>query len=367
MKNIYLFILIFSTYSFISCSKSDSEDDVYTTQFISENSFPDSILLKPVEADDINEHLLYPNVIHIFDSTLVVIEKNIDDEFIKFFSTSDFSPVGNFGSRGEGPNEYSNILHHVVQIRDIPGVATSNIFDWQNKRITSLKNVISNQTITANYPEYILPPELMLAQRATFLNDSTVIGMGGLSEGILFWADIKTDSVSYLPFFFKKNENLSYHEIADLYRGEFAVDKEKKRIVLTTKRFPQFFLLDLNGNLEKVIQYDVDDDPIIKSEYDRKLYFKDIKISDKYIYLTYLNLSSEEMEYIYKNYKEVKGEKIYTEIHVFNWDGEPIRKLLLEDVFVQFIEIDEKHNRIFAIDTFSEKLPLVYFESEFIR
>ncbi|MCC5906901.1 MAG: hypothetical protein JJU13_11875 [Balneolaceae bacterium] len=360
--NLIIIIILFS-----NCSKIETDETSYRETIISDNDFGEIVTLEANEIDQINTHLIHPRSIHLSDSMLVVVERDVSDGIFKIFSLTDFSFLGSYGSRGEGPGEYSQIISNIVQTRDSFGKSPFVVLDWVHKRLTniSLEDILSGN-IQGFEDSYILPPELMLSQRATFLNDTTVISMGGSDKGILAYVNTKTDSVSYIPFIPKIDENLSSRDATELYRGEFVIDKQRGRIVAATKWFPEMIIFDVEGEVQNVIRIPVQDHPANKLENQRTLFYKDLKITDKYIYGVYLKASQEEMGEIYNNYHS-KDFSYSTEIHVFDWSGEPVRKIILEDKFLPFIEIDSINHQLFAIDVFSEDMSLLLFESEVIQ
>ena len=361
-------LLIISSFGLFSCTKNDS---IKTSGEITikDKDFQKSVVLDAEPIDQINRHLLYPQFIHITDSMFIAVESSMKDEIFKVFSLKDFTHLRSFGKRGSGPGEFSKIISNTVQVKDSSKENTIGVYNWVEKVISNL-NMITDQTTNDLAPktnQYVLPPELMLAQRVAFLNDSTIAAMGGIEDGAIAFASTTTDAVTYAAHTSKMDKyELSSRDMRDLNMGEFAVDKRKDRIVLAMQRFPKIIILDLEGNIKHVTRFPLQEHPAEISQKQRTIFYKDVKVTKNYIYAAYIGLNSQEMGKIYDNY--ISGDFSFsTEIHVFNWDGQPVRKLILRDKFVPFIQLHSSSNRLFAIDQFSDSLSILRFKSEFIQ
>lgn len=362
-----LAILIFNAFG---CSNREKfiEDEYYEIE-ITNQDFGKKIFLQGKPVDLINDHLLNPKFIHLSDSILISLESDISKGFFKSFSLADYSFLGSYGVRGEGPEEFSNVLSNVAQVYNHRKDNSISIYDWGRKKLLDLDLVsLAKDDYSFNKrKDYVVPPELLLAQRVTFLNDTTVIAADGIDEGILAFVNIESDSVSYIPFdLYKKRIDLSPRDKRKLNRAVYAVNKPRNRIVTAMLQYPKIILFDMEGDLIKEINFPLQKNPATKSEIDRKLFYRDVKVTDAYIYAVYLGLTSQETENIYNNYLN-KNSSFSTEVHVFNWEGEPVRKLLLENKFIPFIQVDGINNRIFAIDVFSDYKSVLSFESELIK
>jgi hypothetical protein len=368
-----LFTLVF----FFGCTTETQDTTRTATGML---VFQEEIVLQPMVTDDtwqtLLEEVFYPQFISVIDSTLLVLDRSRNTDFFRFYSLENGSYLGSFGKRGEGPEEYSGMIQHVVQTINPVSEAEFTVFDWVKKRLTAVninfssqenENSPSSSSLFTNSSNYLLLPDLMFAQRAAFLNDSTLIGMGGTEKGMLFFVDVNTDSTWYIPFQPQLINGLQRRDILEMYRGEFAIHRQHGRIAIATKWFPEIVISDLDGNPEKVIQLMADTHhPSHFDEENRVLYYKDIKATDNYIYAVYLGLSFKQMEELLDE-PRTSLEDYSTEIHVFDWQGNPVRKFILENHFVQFIAIDPKSNKILALDILSDESALLSFGSQLIK
>jgi hypothetical protein len=365
--NFIKYVFVFAILMLVACSKQDSHDHSYLESAIEHSAFNEIISLRPNPLHQVNQFILNPEFISIIDTFLIIYEPGLHDNMFKLFSLNDYSYLGGYGQIGQGPMEHSQVIQNFVQIIDDSTIQRLILFDWSKKRLVGLNITdLLNGSVVEYDLEYILIPEVILSQRATFLNDSTIVGMGGAHQGLMFFVNTRNETARFTPFIPKLERKINLREISSLYRGEFVVDKKTNSIIAATKWFPQILIYDFDGNLQTITRFNKRINPMDQSEMDRILYYKDVKVSDHFIYAVYLGLSYSDMIKIRDEY-EMKGVTYSTEIHVYDRNANPVRKIILEDKFIQFISIDSINNRLFAIDVFSDSLSLIYFESEFIK
>ncbi|MCC5943580.1 MAG: hypothetical protein JJT94_01490 [Bernardetiaceae bacterium] len=75
------------------------------------------------------------------------------------------------------------------------------------------------------------------------------------------------------------------------------------------------------------------------------MYYFDACVTDNYIYALYLE--QPESKYL--------DEPTSTEIHIFDWDGNPVANIKTEDYLIS-IAIDEERGKIYGLDFFHEKI-----------
>lgn len=355
-KNILILCLVIITLSF--CNEIEVDDDF--------PKFKKLEILPPENTELQGKELLNPWAISIVDSVLIVIENGVSRDIITSFSLKNCKIIFSFGSRGRGPNEFSEIIQQPVSVvgKEITSI---QIFDWVNKRLDEY--LIDTINDVANEPlrRYILPPELMLVQRAAFLNDTTVIAMGDIYNNFLAFANTNTDEVSYINFYpIKDNNNYSNRDVADIYLGDFAINYKQNLIAVASKFIPEILIIDFDGKVIKKItisEYDLGK-IIKKPDDDRIIQFHDITVTEEYIYAVHIGKSYSELEKILENNASSQTPVYISEIHIYDWNGKPINKIALKGGYYPFIEIDKQNNRIFSIDLFSQVIDILNFNSE---
>jgi hypothetical protein len=342
-----IFVLIFLA----SCANNESIDKKATNE---KNLQSDSLVLK-------GHKILSPSSMSIVDSTLFFVERGVSTDIISYFSLEDFTSLGSFGKRGRGPNEFSQIIQHSVSVYNSKNNSIQ-LFDWVNKRISFFDiSTLINAKPTPDR-EYTLPPELMLAQRAAFLDDTTVVASGGIFEGVLAFADVRSDEVTYIDPYNIDSEEHNQRVISSIYKGEFSINYDRGLIAFASNVIPEILLFDFSGKLVHRIAYnDYDLQEIITSDGDKRdIYFQDINATSSNIYATYIGKNFAQLEKSMNS--EDTGNTISTRVIAFNWDGNISKKYNLEDGYFPFIEVDENHDRLFSINRFSPSLDIVYFE-----
>lgn len=348
-KNWAVLALIIMT----SCSSRTTEIDIF--------SFEHEIALYPIKAEFHGKELIYPNSITIVDSTLILIERSVSSGIVNVYSLHDFEIKNSFGVRGRGPDEFSDIIQHIISITgsETPSI---HILDWINKRLSDI-SIDSSYTGQTQYTrQFILPPELMLVQRAAFLNDTTVICMGGIYRGLMAFVDVNTDATKYIEVYPFKSNQISIRQMAEVYRGEFAINHKNQSIAVASKWIPEILITDFSGKIRKntsFMEYNIDNIALL-SEDDRVLHYKDIKATENFIYAVYIGKSYNELLQV-MDHSDNSSTPVISEIHVFDWEGFPVTRYILNDGFYQFIEIDKLNNRFFAIDVSSPDRSIVYF------
>ncbi|MDR9417937.1 BF3164 family lipoprotein [Gracilimonas sp.] len=343
----------------ISCNNETEEDSV-----ISESDFQETEHLESIAPDIENaDEFFDPRFIDVSDSLLIVLD-NTNSDIFKFYRLDDFSLVGTFGNQGEGPGEIS--FPAFINHGGFKADEEFEFLDWGRKTISrySLDQVLNNDQAVPIF-EYMLPPDLIRIQRGMFIeNGKYIIGLAGMREGKLAKVDTKTDSiVAIAPFTPFLEEAINHRSVGLIYSGEMTANEEKQRILVTTRRFKILEIFDYDLNLIRDTRFEANPgtgsaNEIVNTTEETLYHYNDVTYTDSLIYTLHEGNTS-------GNY--IKGESLNdSEIHVFDWDGNPVKKYKVDIVLSQ-IAIDKNNNRIIGLPTpFSSKSvsdsPLVYFE-----
>jgi hypothetical protein len=123
------------------------------------------------------------------------------------------------------------------------------------------------------------------------------------------------------------------------------IKPDNRKIAMAMEMLSQINILDIETG--KLIGVRIKETPDFKDLASKKdnfsIYYTDICVDDDYIYSLYANVLFDE-----KNYPFVSNE-----IHVFDWKGTPIRKIIL-DKELDYIALEPIHKKIYAIDTKDE-------------
>jgi hypothetical protein len=308
--------------------------------------------LKPVPISQVSQELYDPWHINVAGNYLTIRERDGETDFLKFFSLENYSFLKSIGTRGEGPDEFTSVptlLHN--DPKDQPRLT---LLDWGRSLLhrVELPELLYNN-VWPPASSYLMPPELFLAQRAVFIpEDSTLIGFGGVNDGKLFKYDLATDSIlRFTPFYPEFNMNKSnFHEShrGYLYSGEMVVNQVAKKIAVISNYFGQIEIYDYVLNLLSVTR--LVEEPyvqtihkqggllrFIRSNSERINYYQDLDFNDEHIFVLYGYRTSGKEKCVNK-----------AELHVFNWEGVPMHRYLLEDCPNRIV-YDQNNNRIIGI------------------
>ncbi len=343
----FLFLLILSC----SCSaKHVNEDEIIIEKFPKEANLSGDILIIP-------SILLSPSNMCIIDSFLIV-SQNRPDSIFNIFRLPDCKHLKSFGNEGRGPEEF-NLTFSFVTLG--PVSSTKSSFAVGNER-TNIQYYRISELIKNNYKPYKtdkLPPELNRFRAVTYLGDSLIFGASYRGGMHLFkFNSVKEELKTfrnypdtfplkdpemmrepYACFLASKPDNSSfaagyYHtgrlEIYNVIKGE--------TIIVTYKGSPSIIE---NWGLKSDSEY-------LSFNPESMRFCERIVATNKYIYMSFANDKHS------KIYNEKGKERTFIrEIHVFDWDGNPIAKLRL-DKFYSYFSIDNSDKYLYAIDEMKE-------------
>lgn len=338
----------------LSCYKTDNSNQV---------NFEAEKQLHPNTINVSGSELLVPSGLDVLESGLLIIESDLDSSKFKFFDFDQYQLQEAFGISGRGPDEYSEIISQPVSntITD-----KLQLYDWVKKRLQVFDipvNDLDEEVFQTKINEYVLPPELMLSQYSSFINDTTVVSSGGLSNGYISFTNTITDQTEYFnPLDYDLSE-YGQREKRYLFESFFAVNNEKQRIAVASKYMPELHIVNFDGEiLEKTkLPSDVDFSKI-QDIGNIKTNFHEVTTSDQYIYASYVGKSMNEMDEILDSTEFQDVDLI--QLYKFDWDGNFIESFILKGGLYRNLSIDENNKRLYSINTISPNYEVVYFEMQ---
>lgn len=332
MKSIYLSLIITVCFS---CNDSN----LFKDQAIIIKQFPKTVHVKGENTD---LEIIGINNLYLVDTFLIAYTALHSDSYFKIYSTNTYNYIGDFLPIGRGPNEFYAISY--FNCYDITPQLTSI---WlQNALIAYRWNITES-----------------VKQKTTII-DSTILLKGILAEGIwlhgnrnLLKAEYSKNNMNYQVYDITQNKIIQNHRVfpsnisrrlLPLVTIDFKLKPDKNRIAM------------LGGNLNSICIYDVSfsntiyrtiyDESIsleknIKlKEEDRTVYYSDSRLTDQYIYGLYLSQPE-------KNRRYHSGNE---EIHIFDWEGNPVMKIVVAEN-IMFFTVDEKNKCLYGL-TSDEKI-----------
>jgi len=339
-------IILFCIVLLSACKKSDKEYLKENDNEIIFNEFPSVVEIKGQKLKYTNDVPGYIRSIFIVDS-LTIIQGRISDSLM-IFNKDDMQYITSFSKLGNGPNEIS-----------IPSFASFNadnlilgIMDFGKK-----KAFFYNIDSIVNFQKY--KPEIYDVANP-FSNPI-------LNDGFIYYSNIQQGDYSNLlvrqNIKSGKIESVDKHHLInpkDIVKGQEVSGLSGNYIIrnnyLVYSYFfdSKFLIRNLNNNSVVYVHYNDNirgSGDIIEPKNNPKLAYRRPYLSEDNIYLSYQGTK------IYKNENKRNYPK---EIHVFNYNGQPIKKILL-DREINTFAVDEMNNKLIAVDPNLETL-LVEFD-----
>ncbi|MDR9419958.1 BF3164 family lipoprotein [Gracilimonas sp.] len=213
----------------------------------------------------------------------------------------------------------------------------------------------------SKYATYILPPQLMLSQNAAFINDTTIISSGGLTKGLVAFTNTNSDKSEYINPLKYDLEELNEKEKGYLFESVVAVNADKKLIAIAPRFVPELFIINFDGEL--ISSYALPENFDLNQFDDianKKGIFYGVAATDEYIYVAHVGKTLNEMSAIIEeeDYNDVN----FTNLYLFDWEGEFIESYQLLGGSYRSIYVDEVNNRVFSLDLLTSSI--VYIELE---
>jgi len=331
-----LSIFLISIFILISCSP-DTNEKHYVQTF---NDFPitTNLFHEKITTDSI---LYSVGGLLLLDSVLISVDFKADT-FFQVFKLPSFTHIGGYITKGPGPDE---------EIIMDPFIGRISNNEFMYKGLSSIKFIKYNNTNNFEITTRINLPDNLVEVWAPIKLGDTIISNKAFSltekEYIGYNIENKKqfDFGSNYPFINKKiDPNLK----AIVFAKANAVKPDGTAFACVYDKFPILRIYTNSGELKKEIRFNngqsfpyalIDKNP---SEYSLKEVMQDyrfIKSSNDYIYASYVG----------KNANELPDGLHYfsNEIHVWNWDGEPIKRIILDENIFAF-EVDSHDNYIIA-------------------
>lgn len=347
MKNIVWIIIIILSSS--SCSdKSNELVKISNAKHFTDNDIKE---INKVNGEIFNDKFIgYPVRVIAIDTFLIAIDMKKDTIF-HLFSTKSKSYLGNFISRGNGPDEL--ITCSSITPSNKPRYFWA--FDISSRKFTEYSidsfftnNKKSDKTIDFNK----IKSELVGISQPQWISDSTLICNSLFKCNERFFIFDKELNLKKKVY----NNNINIYNkfpdnvLGDIFSTFMSVKPDKSKIAIAGRYLDLLEIYDSDGNLLVMtkgptkdfnFQFDIESSlnrgSMVKLPETRRGYIG-IKTTNNCIYLLYSG-------------KERKNPNHYSYsniLYTFDWNGNPLNKYEL-DAQVASFEIDEKENKIYAL------------------
>lgn len=329
MKNNALFLLLSVCLIVLSCTSKKERPATLMAMFTEEKSIKHQIIQEDV--------LNVPVELIYYDNKLIIVDF-YGDQYFSVFDLTQNKKTATFLSKGQGPNETTDIPSSVFVTNDTTLIwydasrcIREAIFAGTFGNVKQIRKVCD-----LNNPMPIL--------RIAPLKGNKYVSVGLFDKGrygifdkagnpITFKYDYPKDKVDCLPM-----------AKAMAYQGRFLTNSNHSKIVCYTleSELLEFIKINEAGDFEKIkeIQYDLAKytpiGPMVVVD-KAKLCFIGGCSSEKFIYLLYSD----------EDFSKVKWFANSKTVLVFDWKGNPIKKIDL-DLRVTAIAVDDKDKKLFA-------------------
>ena len=283
------------------------------------------------------------NNIFVVDTFLICYKAMGLDEFFDIYSTNTYQSLGKFLSPGRGPNEFLNATYMGQHFND-----SSNTYMWI-KDEALMKLTLFNLTESIKQEKTIIDSCIYLdrvQEGYGFLINDTLINIDPYPENVFFKTyELSTDKLlEPIKMFKNPYPNHSYQD--QIFAMTTTLRPNNKCFASSMIFFNQINIYSSNFKYRKSLSI-YTPTPSIKQvlntpREERIVYYSLVGSTMKYIYALYINQPNSSWD---------TPRKI--EIHIFDWDGIPIQKLIIPQNIIYFT-IDEKHKQLLGITSDEE-------------
>jgi len=285
----------------------------------------------------------YPSGFVFLDSALVVLDLH-GDNFLSFFSLVDFSFMHHAIRRGRGPSEEESVF----------GIVNSpNKNEFWYKTQSGIKVV--------RYMQY--SKQLILKEKFpncdsfsgfSFLLGNDILGILRIPQNREFVKVFLDDCavVDFGPNFPDVGKKLSIEEINNLLGAKSITTKPDGTLFAASyNHFPIIRVFDSSGNLvsdvrlknHQIFPYAlIENHATIKEFYNTTSNYFVPRSTNQFIYSSYSGKSLIELQPDIIN-EGFKITDFTNEIHVFDWEGNPVKRIILDEYIYSFgVSPDDK-------------------------
>ncbi|HRW62321.1 MAG TPA: BF3164 family lipoprotein [Bacteroidales bacterium] len=312
------------------------------------DSFKNEKQIKGVEIPIDDALLGNPMELITIDTFLLVVDY-FDNTWLNIFSINTGKQIKRDLNSGKGPNEIQRPYKITVT-----GERTFDIYDIFTKRLLSydIDDILSEKKSTPFLKEDFKSDTARFLQILR-LPDNKFFGTGIIFGGkycVVNKKDALCEAFGEYPAD-EKHNNAGYNILGAAYQGLLELKPDGSKIVWANLKSPILEIIEIKDDKFEVIKkinfglplYDEYEDEMggfsAETHENNKLGFRDINVTNEYIYALYSGRTFEEFDD-----KAIKCEYIL----VYDWEGNPLKKMKLErDVNSITVTLDNKY--IYAI------------------
>jgi len=268
-----------------------------------------------------------------------LISMNSEEPLFSVYNNLTVQYIGSFGFAGEGPLDLEFNSPNASSFKSYK--ENFLITDRSRIRVLSIDKKSDSQLLRDDDVKVLdskkTTKENGFFNNAFLVNDNMIFTTNFSTKKHFQYINLNTgeigDSIDF-PDFHPEIPVEAYHH---LYTSHTATSLDKGKFVIAYQRFPLLRVYDLNKSVYTEVSVKPENDQIKDVKADARgvsiqsrgmfIYYQSVVISENYIYAKYQEGSFPE-----SGRGEVKLiEHTPLQIHVFGWDGKPVKKLLLPE------------------------------------
>lgn len=352
MKNTNIFNKFLIFFILFSCN---NEKDKTNSNLIYSN-FAETVSIKSSNIKGIDQAIM-PLHLGINDDLLILCDPQSEYRFYAY-KLPEFKFLGKFGKEGDGPKEISETMIFLNQFEKNKDGIFINFFEPNKMKYVSMNlNKALNDSLEDNdFKITYMPPEIQESYNIIKLKNNTFFGSGFSLAGEFFIYDENTASFRWKDQTVDHNDDfmksLKENNLLDMYKhGALKAKPDNSHFVKAYQFTPKISVYDSDGNLKfSIINESKKEPKIVNNQFEEntRMYYFTTYVTDDYIYAIDLNCTQKEFR---------SGGINNVELHVFDWDGNPIKKYLLNEGIgaLSPFAVDEKNNKLYTVNPKSEE------------
>jgi hypothetical protein len=325
----------------------------------------DRIINLSGQSIQIDIDILKPKRIITVDSFLIV-SQSLSDSIFSIFKTPNLEHLFTFGKLGRGPDEFIGTW---LTTSFTPVYSSDSRFAVAN-RGTNVNYYKLSDLMNHNITPYYVskpPPGIQTFQAMACISDSLIIGMpaGGIGgKTFLFKYDNTINRFEHFKDFPIDFPNLSNDDRSNLFSCFLTVKNDNSKFAVVYGKFGKIEIYNLTSSYPTTINYKNFPDIFenmpgletnsIRAPNNSHVFSWQVKSTDSYIYVQVFGCEYERIS----DGRDLKRSEIF-EIHVFDWNGNPIA-LLKPDRFYETYAVDPKDKYLYTIHPDSASIIMRY-------
>ena len=345
MKISFYFLFASIATFLLSCNKGGgSSKDLSGVKINYIKEFPHTYHLKEYTKPNVAEGI---EDFRVYDS-LMIISKRSDDKLWSFYALPSYHHLGDFLDKGRGPFEFSQGAD-LFNIYRKKGELHSYTFDSNAKRVFDFNISKSLQTGELHMSKFIDSLPVNTWGHNTIVFDSSKVFLKLMENGSQLNRYLLKDGVKTTnPFLEKWNRESvrkgeDYNILSSLTRYH-----EKRDLFVESQAMMNYLSIhSLDGSVAKVVcvgdKLDTPQKVQRKFRWSRIAHFGGLRVYDDFFATVHINV---------KDMVDPADEDQLGSILLFDWEGEPLAKIILDDFNIFAFDIDFNEGVLYALDVY---------------